>query len=335
MYSGYGDVVVGNGGNDTICFTGSDLWWSGNQTPFQTNPLDSNSTLPTYQAPLTYFLSKDGDAQGGQSISNVVLQAGAVNAFGAYGNVVSTGNQHKGNLGNAELGSNKLIGNQFANYLNGGGVGGDGSAGYGVDTLTGGGGSDTFVVGGNYRLSTQDVAATYTTAQSQTTPVVNTYTTSSDKAATDADYVTITDFATSGSTDILSLKGTIAGYAIGTAPSSFTQHNIPGGTLGSANASDPNYNPLFNPTHFGLYYINGTALPNLVAEITVNSPITFGSNLVVATQTVNGTTGFGGTSFAWTTGTSSDLNNGGLNYLGFGAMYDLSATSFKDFLQFT
>jgi Ca2+-binding RTX toxin-like protein len=308
--SGYGDVVVGNGGNDTICFTGSDLWWSGNPS--------------TYDTPLTYVLSKDGDAQGGQSISNVVLQTGAVNAYGAYGNGASTGNQHKGNLGSAELGSNKLIGNEFANYLDGAGVGGSGGQGYGADTLTGGGGSDTFAVGANYRSSSQDVAATYTTAQSAGTPVVNTYTTTPDKAATDADYVTITDFATTGNRDLLSLKTPAAGagYAIGAAPSSFAQHNIP---LGVA----------VDPKRFGVYYYNGTNLPNLVAEITTDTAITLGSTyLTVAGQPVNGTA-FGGSSFVWTTGTSADLNTGGLNYLGFGAMYPVDSTTFGNFVLYS
>jgi hypothetical protein len=316
VYAGFGDVVVGNGGNDGIIFTGSDLWWSGSYS---------------YSTALTYSLSGDGDAQGGQSISNITLQAGAVNAIGAVGNGASTGNQHKGNLGTAELGSNSLAGNEFSNTLDGRGVGGSGGSGYGADTLTGGGGSDIFVVGDNYRSSTQNAAATYTTQQTPTLvsgqpQFLNAYNTTSDKAATDADYVTITDFSiTNATSDKLLLSGSKANYAIGTAPSSFTRNNI----FGSSSVST---------THFGIYYINGTNTPNLVTEITTNSPITFGGFLQIQSQQVDGgitSTGLGGTSYAYTTGPSApsaQTQTAALNFLGIGAMYDLSSSSFSSFV---
>jgi hypothetical protein len=316
VYAGAGDVVVGNGGNDGILFTGSDLWWSGSYA---------------YNSPLTYILDNDGDALGGQSVSNITLQGGAVNAIGAIGNNASTGNQHKGNLGNAELGSNSLRGNEFSNTLNGGGVGGTGGSGYGVDTLTGGGGSDIFVIGGNYRASSQDISAVPSTSQDVVTKI-NTYTATAGQSATDADYVKITDFTTTGINDLLSLQGTINNYAIGSAPSSFSQHNMFAGSV-------------VDQSHFGIYYINGTSLPNLVAEITTNSAISLGSSyLKVAQLDVNGSSSnaLGYYKFS-DNGTTSEQVTAGLNYIGFGAMYPISSTDLGQtlpsgdykFLQFT
>jgi len=311
VFAGAGDVVIGNGGNDTVCFTGSDLWWSG----------EAN-----YDDRLSYALSNNGDNAGGQSISNIVLQNGALNAFGAYGNKTSTGNQHKGNLGGNEQGSNAIIGNQFANILDGGGV-----TGYGADTLRGGDGNDTFAVGANYRDSSLDIAATYNTAQATIAggTIQNTY--SITKAATDADYVTIEDFTLStlsGNNDLLDLAGDITSYAIGGAPSSFASNNITPLVLSGGSSN-----------HFGIYYISGSGLPNLVAEITTDSPISFASAsyLTVSGQPVSAnpatpTTSYGGNAFVWTTVGSSVDPVAGLNYLGFGPMYTVASTDFAQYI---
>ena len=312
VYAASGDVVVGNGGNDGILFTGSDLWWSGSYS---------------YNSPLTYILSNDGDAQGGQSVSNITLKGGAVNAIGAIGNNASTGNQHKGNLGTAELGSNSLRGNEFSNTLDGGGVGGASGAGYGADTLTGGGGSDTFIAADYYRASSSDVIALFTTAQATIGGgTYNTY--SLTKPATDADYVTITDFTlTSGSnSDLLSLKTPANGfaYAIGGAPASFSQGNIL-----------PLANPQFSPTnHFGIYYVdtlNGRTQPNLVADITTDNLVSLASSTYISAGgiTINGSSLAGG-------GNYFSQNNGdlliGQSFLGYGAMYSLSSTTFNSYV---
>jgi len=309
VFAGAGDVVVGNGGNDTVCFTGSDLWWSGKAN---------------YNDSLSYALSNLGDDAGGQSISNIILQAGAPNAFGAAGNKTSSGNQHNGNLGGSEQGSNAIIGNEFANLLDGGGV-----TAYGADTLRGGDGQDTFVAGAYYRDSSLDIAATYNTAQATITGgiVQNTY--SITKPATDADYVTITDFTLStisGNNDLLDLAGDITSYAIGGAPSSFASNNI---TPLSGTSSN----------HFGIYYISGNSLPNLVAEITTDTPISFAtaSYLTVSGQPVSANPGtpfnsYGGNSFKWLTEGSSVDPIAGLNYLGFGPMYTVASTDFAQYV---
>jgi Ca2+-binding RTX toxin-like protein len=307
IVAGAGDVVVGTGGNDTICFTGSDLWWSGNSY---------------YNAGLSYTLSGKGDDQGGQSISNLVLQGGAVNAYGAYGNNASTGNQHKGNLGSAELGSNLLVGNEFNNLLDGGGVGGDAGTGYGADTLIGGGGNDTFIAKDYYRASNSDVIATFTT--SQVTVGGGTYNTYSlTKPATDADYLTLPDFTitTGTNSDLLSLKTPASGfsYAIGGAPSSFTQGNI-----------TPLSNPQSTPTnHFGIYYVDlsGRTQPNLVADITTDTAMSLASStpVVAGSVQINGSSLAGGGSYF--SQVNGDLLTG-QNFLGYGAMYSLASTPF-------
>jgi Ca2+-binding RTX toxin-like protein len=311
VFAGAGDVVVGNGGNDTVCFTGSDLWWSG----------EAN-----YDDRLSYALSNNGDNAGGQSISNIILQEGAPNAFGATGNKTSSGNQHNGNLGGSEQGSNAIIGNEFANLLDGGGV-----TAYGADTLHGGDGQDTFVAGAYYRDSSLDIAATYNTAQATIAGgiVQNTY--SITKPATDADYVTITDFTLStisGNNDLLDLAGDITSYAIGGAPSSFASNNITPLPLSGTSSN-----------HFGIYYISGNSLPNLVAEITTDTPISFASAsyLTVSGRPVNADpatpfASYGGNSFKWLTEGSTYDPIAGLNYLGFGPMYTVASTDFAQYV---
>jgi Ca2+-binding RTX toxin-like protein len=169
------DIVKGGGGNDWIILTGSDTYWSG---------LTGATT-----AQLGYTLSNNGDADDEQSISNIKLQDGSPVARFATGNATSTGMNR---LTNGELGSNQLIGNEQDNTLNGGGVGGVSQVGIGIDTLTGGGGADLFVIQGQY--------------------------TSSDYSSgnTDRDYAIITDFS---AVDNLQTGNAASGYLIGPTPS--------------------------------------------------------------------------------------------------------------------
>jgi Ca2+-binding RTX toxin-like protein len=286
------DIVVGGGGNDWIVFTGSDTYWSG---------LPGATTTP-----LEYTLSNAGDAAGGQSISNIKLQDGNPIAMWPTGNTTSTGNQSNSNLGQ-ELGSNQLIGNEYNNILNGGGVGGTNAQGVGVDRLTGGGGADTFIIT-DYTGSTSNATATF----SNPTNTVSTFNLTAN--ATDADYAYITDFDTLDTLDLAFDKSL---YLIGSAPSGFTSNNINGGT------------PTTTSTTFGIYFAPGTGTPNLVAVVNCVDGMNLGANLVYQS--------FGGVDVS---GTNAQLggdalipglpsgNRTGQNYLGFGAMYELNGSDF-------
>jgi Ca2+-binding RTX toxin-like protein len=288
------DIVIGGGGNDWILFTGSDTYWSG---------LPGATTTP-----LGYALSNNGDASGaaGQSISNIKLQDGDPIAMRATGNATSTGNQAGSNLGQ-ELGSNQLVGNEYGNTLNGGGVGGINGRGVGVDRLSGGGGADTFVITG-YTGSASNDAAGF----SVPTNTVPTYNLTS--YATDADYAYIADFDTS---DTLDLAFDRSQYLIGSAPTGFSLNNINGGT------------PTASSTTFGIYYAPGSGTPNLVAVVNCVGGMNLGGNLVNQSFggiAVDGTNArLGGD--ALTPGLASG-NATGLNYLGFGAMYELNGSDF-------
>jgi Ca2+-binding RTX toxin-like protein len=185
----FGDAVIGNGGNDTVMFTDSDyLWWSGHE--------EGALLLKN-----TYTLGSD--------ISNLILGEGAASARNGIGNRTSTGYKDA-------LGSNLIIGNEFANILDGDGVGGKDQTGSGIDTLTGGSGDDLFVVSG-YTKSTGnkwDVSAEKITDTKN--PNVGKYELDLTKSTfTDSDYVLITDFE---STDFVSFSGDLANYWIGAAP---------------------------------------------------------------------------------------------------------------------
>ena len=312
--AGYGgDVVVGGGGNDWIILTGSDVYWSGR--------------LGATTADLGYALSNDGDAAGGQSISNIKLQDGSPVARRATGNATSTGNQQKSNLGE-ELGSNQIIGNEQDNTLNGGGVGGTSGKGVGVDTLRGGkdikgtdSGADLFVIGANYRTSeSNSIADTdITVILLNATTARNIY--SVVKNATDADYAVIEGFSNDTSDlpnlDKLQLAGSLSNYAIGAAPSSFGENNIK-----SSGSVDRN--------HFGIYDIGGGA-PNLVAVVNTTEDITLGGFINIAGKEVDGTSAnYGGGSFTWDTNQSDALRINGLNYLGVGQMYQLQGSDFAN-----
>lgn len=305
--AGYGgDVVVGGGGNDWIVLTGSDIYWSGR---------DGAST-----AELGYTLNKNGDAAGGQSISNIKLQDGSPVARRATGNATSTGNQHFGNLGE-ELGSNQIIGNEQDNALNGGGVGGVLGTGVGVDTLTGGAGADQFVIGADYRKSDSNSTAEtdIISILLSATTARNTYIVARNGNATDADYAVINDFSNDSSDplnlDTLQLTGSSSKYAIGTAPSSFERNNIR-----SSGSVDRN--------QFGIYDIGGGA-PNLVAVVNTNEDISLGDFINISGKDVDGTSAnYGGGSFTWDTNQSDALRFNGLNYLGVGPMYQLQGSDF-------
>ena len=219
------DAVFGNGGNDTVTFTDSDyLWWSGHQ---------EGSTL------LMNGYTIAGD------ISNLVLQMGAPTARDATGNNNSTGNDHTGWFD--ELGSNLVVGNEFDNILNGGGVGGENNIG-GFDTLTGGGGSDLFVVRGYTNASNNGWDPTYSGTPEVWRPVTSTY--------TDSDFVLITDFTVG---DILDF-GTPSDFWIGGTPNGFREGNlndfVRGGLAPSA-------------TDFGIYRADNTS-PDLVARVSLS-----------------------------------------------------------------
>lgn len=323
-----GDIVVGGGGNDTICYTGSDVYWSG--------------AAGATTAQLGYALSNLGDVSGGQSISNIILQSGDPVARYATGNSTSVGWIYANVDG--QLGSNILVGNQFGATLNGGGVGGTNGRGIGIDSLVGNGGNatytvadtlapsgfdtlaynaDTFVIGSNYRASTSDAKAPLnSTASAQG------FTYNATNGATDLDYAAVNNFTVG---DFLQLGGG-ATYFIGAPANGYRNNNIGGGA-----------GPQASTTHFGLYYINGNNLPNLVADINLTGGFSLtmpdagtGAGSLYAKVggiNVDGSSGsgtvpgnYGGGSWSSTGAPlpSNGIYNTALNYLGIGAMYNLT-----------
>lgn len=223
----YGDAVFGNGGNDTVVFTDSDyLWWTGHA---------EGSTLLMNG----YTIAAD--------ISNLVLQMGAPTARDATGNKTSTGNDHSGWF--SELGSNLIVGNEFDNILDGGGVGGKSIVG-GFDTLTGNAGSDLFVVNGYVNSSNNAWEPVYDDKKVWKP---------SDSTYTDSDFVLITDFSPDDIIDV----GTLSDYFIGIAP----------GSLGEKNLNLPNALP--SATQFGIYRrSNSKGNPDLVAHVKTANGLT-------------------------------------------------------------
>ena len=241
------DAVFGNGGNDTVMFTDSDyLWWTGHE---QGAVLDKNS----------YSIERWPSES---DISNLILQAGSPSARNAIGN-----NDSKGNPG---LGSNVIVGNEFDNVIDGGGVGGDNESGTGVDVLIGGSGSDNFVVQGYTSSDTNEWSPEIIDYEegdlagfSVWIPGESTY--------IDADYAVIKDFEAG---DNLQLAGGTSSYWIG---SENTFANLTGGRTGAIPDDIPPYieggisniDPLDyletpNPTRFGIYT---AGVPNLVAIV--------------------------------------------------------------------
>jgi Ca2+-binding RTX toxin-like protein len=268
-----GDAVFGNGGNDTVTFTDSDhLWWSGYQ---EGETLDMNG----------YTIAGD--------ISNLVLQMGAPTARDATGNRTSTGNEGEG--------SNLLVGNKFDNILDGGGVGGEEQTGSGIDTLTGGGGSDLFIVSG-YILSEANVWPTSSDLEPITEGPNAGLFDLSVQEWTDADYVLITDFQAG---DFMQLADPASDYWIGSAPSS-------GLELNNVQPGAP------TTTNFGIYRsASPTSAPNLVAHVNLVDGFALNASDIQA----------GNQAFV-----PNLANVGGLyssrDYAGWGTFYQLDGTAF-------
>jgi Ca2+-binding RTX toxin-like protein len=312
------DKLTGNGVGDWIVYTGSDVYWSGENRVYNTYNDTSLVGTASIQSTLGYALDTLGDSSGGQSISNIKLQDGDPIALFATGNFNSTGDQHDPknskllSFGSSETGSNQLVGNESSNTLNGQGVGST-QNGYGCDTLTGGDGSDFFIVGSGYTNSSSDLKAGVNLDGFVPTDA-NGYST----WRSDADYVVITDMSASD-TLILAASTTPDGasdsYFIGTAPNGYHQYNIHG------TQSAP------SPLDFGIYKVTAAG-PNLVAEV---QGLAFGGKLTVATIggiDVDGHNNHLGGD-ATTTGTNSALA-----YLGVGAMYNLTGSNFASHVTF-
>jgi Ca2+-binding RTX toxin-like protein len=238
----FGDVVIGNGGNDTITFTDSDyLWWGGHL---------EDAVLEMHG----YTITED--------ISNLVLQMGAPTARNATGNSNSTGNDHADWF--SEIGSNLIIGNEFDNIIDGGGVGGKENVG-GFDTLTGGLGSDLFVISG-YTGASNNKWAPAITDYKDGDNVGNSEWDITTSEYTDADFVVIADFTPNQ--DFLSLANAADQYWIGVAPTGYKIDNVR--PLTGASLPDA--------TNFGIYkagtYGSKTGAPDLVAQIKLAGGIT-------------------------------------------------------------
>ena len=298
----FGDAVIGNGGNDTVTFTDSDyLWWGGNQEfGNQNGGHQENAVLEMHG----YTIADD--------ISNLVLQMGAPTARNGTGNSKSTGNDHKDWF--AEIGSNRIIGNEFDNILDGGGVGGEAGAANvgGFDTLTGGAGSDYFVISGytgasnnKWDPSITDYTVAPNVGKSEWDITKSEY--------TDADFVVITDFTPDQ--DYLSLtKAT--DYWIGVAPTGYKIDNVRPLTGAS----------LPNATNFGIYkagtYGSKTGAPDLVAQIQLAGGITLNTASLVLVTTPPNTPAQPGTLVL--TGTKSDV------ILGWGNFYKMDGALFSN-----
>jgi len=275
---GGGDVLIGGGGNDTVIFTGSDIYWSG--------------ITGATSAKLEYELT------AASSISNLILQPGDPVASTGVGNASSTGSTLGGGTGSNFIEGNSyktqfsatesssqhakmlsLVGASHSSVLNGAGVGGNGqdvltawganwssvltakqatAAGFekpliiGNDTLTGVGAATTFIISTstkgatNYTTSASDTVATIIIPSGGTNPntgAVFEGSVSKSNFATDEDYALITDFTQNdklvlADPSTIDLNGT-GEYLIGSAPHGFGANNLAGGSQTGTRYNDP------------------------------------------------------------------------------------------------
>ena len=240
------DAVFGNEGNDTVMFTDSDyLWWSGH---LQGALLAKNE----------YSIER-GSNDGDSDISNLILQAGSPSARIAIGSDDSTGNPGFG----SDQGANYIVGNEFDNVINGGGVGGFLKKGTGVDVLKGGAGSDNFVVQGYNSSTTNEWSPDITDYEDGPLAGFSLWK-PQESVYTDADYVLIEDFEAG---DNLKLSGSTGSYWIGDAP---VDRRFPTPSSIGPNGNVPllGYLQTPNTTRFGIYTSSSsTGGPNLVAIV--------------------------------------------------------------------
>ena len=269
-----GDAVIGNGGNDTIVFTDSDNYWSGK----------AGATTAIHGYTIQRY-PNDSD------ISNLVLAQGSPTARIALGNFDSTGVAD-------QQGSNCLVGNEFNNTLDGGGVGGLQGKDIGFDTLTGGGGQDLFIVEG-YTESTSNKWDVKAELVKEGTSAGKYKYSSKDSIYTDKDFVVITDFQNQ---DKIRLGGSVSSYWIGAAPSGAKDNNV--------KPSAP------STTEFGIYLKGspGGAGPNLVASVRTEG-FALTSNDI------------GAGNLAFTPNLPDDNGNASQTYLGWGKFYNLDTSS--------
>ena len=278
----FGDAVIGNGGNDTIVFTDSDNYWSGK----------TGATSAIHGYTIQRF-NNDSD------ISNLVLAEGAPTARIAIGNFDSNGRAD-------QQGSNWLVGNEFNNTLDGGGVGGLNAKGIGFDTLTGGGGQDLFIVEG-YAASDSNKWDVKADLVKEGASAGKYKYSSKDSTFTDKDFVVITDFQNQ---DKIRLAGSASIYWIGGAPAGIKDNNV--------KPSAP------STTEFGIYLMGfpGGDGPDLVAKVsTVGFALT--SNDI------------GDGNLAFTPNLPDDNGNASQAYLGWGKFYNLETSSIAGNILYT
>jgi hypothetical protein len=239
----------------------------------------------------------------GNDISNLILQMGAPTARDGTGNTKSTGNDHAGWFD--ELGSNQIVGNEFENILDGGGVGGDSNVG-GFDTLTGNGGSDLFVVNG-YRGASNTKWSPSITDFTDGPNAGQSLWDSSKSEYSDADFVLIKDFTPDQ--DFLALPGTAANYWIGAAPSGFNTNNVQPLTGTTKPDADS----------FGIYRAGtyGSTSPDLVAHILTAGGIELDVNTLTP-------------AYAAAASNQIPTADKASQRLGWGQFYELSSALFDD-----
>lgn len=284
-----GDAVFGNTGNDTVTFTDSDyLWWSGH--------LEGAVLLEN-----SYSIER-GDTDGASDISNLILQDGAASARKAIGNDDSTGNIANSE---SEQGSNWIVGNEFDNTLDGGGVGGFLRLGVGIDTLKGGSGSDVFLVQGYTGSDANKWSPSYEyDSDKNITKWIK-----KDSIYADGDYVKILDFEPG---DNLVLSGPASNYWIGAPATTLPTDKTP------SNITPLDYLVKPSSTHFGIYTA-GT--PNLVAVVSLVGGLALDtSTLQEAFPPINGNT------------ISGDIDAAVAAKLGWGTFWKLDSSSFAQYV---